>query len=69
MKSWQSNALQVLGAIIQICNLITPLLTAEQKETIAVVVGIGQVLVNYLAHRSNPDGTPAQVAWVPPGQK
>lgn len=68
MKSWQSTLLQILGGAIQAGNLIAPTLTTEQKSIVAVIVGIAQVLVNYFAHRSNPDGTPAKVAWLPPSK-
>lgn len=60
----QSTVLQTLGTAIQIANAVSPSLSIKQQGTIAVVVGVMQIIVNRMAHKSNPDGTPATVAYV-----
>lgn len=66
MKRWISITLQILASIGQIVNLVEPWLDAEQKTAVAAGLGIAQVIVNAIAHGSNPDGTPAEIAWQPP---
>jgi len=63
MKRWLSVLLQILGGVVQVGNLLTPLVSTKQKLIIGSIVGIAQVGVNTIAHNSNPDGSPAEVAW------
>lgn len=66
MRRWVSVLLQTLASTGQIVNLVEPWLTGEQKAMVATGIGIAQIVVNAIAHGSNPDGTPAQIAWTPP---
>lgn len=66
MPRWLSILLQILGGSGQIANIFAPVMDVEQKATVAGVLAIGQLVVNAIAHNSNPDGTPAEVAWIPP---
>ena len=65
MKRWISVTLQIVGSAGQIVNLLEPVLKPEQKLLVAAGIGIVQIVVNAIAHGSNPDGTPAEVAWTP----
>jgi hypothetical protein len=65
VKRWLSITLQILASAGQLINLVEPYLTLETKAGVVVGLGVAQVLVNAIAHGSNPDGTPAEVAWTP----
>lgn len=65
MRRWVSVLLQTLASTSQIVNLVEPWLSGEQKAMVAAGIGILQIVVNAIAHGSNPDGTPAEVAWIP----
>lgn len=65
MRRWISITLQIVGSAGQVGNLIAPWLPDEHKAMVAAGIGVGQIVVNAIAHSSNPDGTPAAVAWVP----
>lgn len=60
---------QILMTAMQAYNQISDLLPAKWKTPAALVMGIIQGLVALLAHYSNPDGTPATVAYVAPTNK
>ena len=65
MKLSTNLIIQILGTITQILNQATPFVTSDKaKAVIAASVGIAQTLSALLAHFSNPDGTPAQAAYV-----
>jgi len=66
MRRWLSVTLQIVGSAGQIINILEPVLKPEQKLYVAAAIGLAQVAVNAIAHGSNPDGTPAEVAWKPP---
>ena len=63
MKRWLSITLQILSGVGQILNILEPTLNAEEKIYVAAGIGLIQIIVNAIAHNSNPDGTPAEVAW------
>jgi hypothetical protein len=65
MPRWLSILLQVLGGVVQVGNLVIPMLGTKQKVVVGMGVGSSQVAINTMAHNSNPDGTPAETAWVP----
>jgi len=65
MKRWVSVLLQIVGGLGQIANVFVPILSERQKIYVAGSIGVGQLIVNAIAHGSNPDGTPAEVAWQP----
>lgn len=54
-----SRALQALGGLLQVGNLIAPGVPADYKPLVAAIVAVLQWMVNDLAHKSNPDGTAA----------
>ena len=66
MKRWISVTLQIVAGIGQVVNIFAPIMTERQKIITAGAIGVGQLVVNAIAHGSNPDGTPAEVAWKPP---
>ena len=63
MKRWLSITLQILSGVGQILNILEPTLNAEEKIYVAAGIGLIQIIVNAIAHNSNPDGTSAEVAW------
>lgn len=65
MTRWLSITLQLAAASGQIVNLLESVLNARQKAYVAAVLGIVSLVVNIIAHNSNPDATPAEVAWEP----
>lgn len=66
MKRWLNILLQILGVGGQIGNLIAPLFpTPEGKAGVAAAIGVAQIVVSVIAHNTNPDGTPAEIAWTP----
>lgn len=63
MKRWQSITAQILAGVAQVVNILAPVLSERNKLYVAGGLAAGQVLVNAVAHNTNPDGTPAEVAW------
>jgi hypothetical protein len=62
--------------VIQICSIIVVIGTALLQQTqvisgkaaliVGALVAVAQAIAAYFGHISNPDGTPASVAYVPP---
>lgn len=69
MKRWLSVTLQVLAGLGQVVSVVTPILGPKQKVYVATGLGVAQVVVNAIAHGSNPDGTPAEAPWIPANKK
>ena len=65
MPRWLSILLQLVGGAGQVANVFMPAMDPQTKIITAGCIAAGQLVVNALAHNSNPDGTPAEVAWVP----
>lgn len=61
-----STTLQLLGGVLQALNVVDPLLSTRGKVICGAAIAIVQIIVNTLSHLSNPDGTDAKVAYVPP---
>ena len=57
-------AIQTLGTIIQGLNAAGGVFSGELKWVAGIAVGGLQLVVAVLAHYSNPDSTPAAVAYV-----
>lgn len=66
MKMTTSNVIQILLGLCDILNIILPLTSGKVKIWVGAALGILHVIVNTVAHQSNPDGTPAEVAYIPP---
>lgn len=58
MKISTSRILQALGGALQIANLVAPVVPADYKPLIAGIVAVLQWIVNDIAHKSTPDGSP-----------
>ena len=56
---------QALAMILQAANQYSDVLPPKWKPFAALGVGLIQVLLAWRAHYFNPDGTPAQAAWLP----
>jgi hypothetical protein len=69
MKRWLSTTLQIIGGMGQVVNIVEPIMKQEHKIIIAGCIGFAQLVVGVIAHNSNPDGTPAEVAWIPTEKK
>ncbi len=65
MKFSWNLVLQVIATGVQAANALTPMLPEKQRGTLALVVGVLQSISALIAHYSNPDGTPAAVAYLP----
>ena len=65
MKFSWNLVIQILGLIVQGANAMGALLPPEYQAGLAVIVGLIQAIVAAIAHFSNPDGTPAAVAYLP----
>lgn len=59
---------QAIALIVQAGNQYGNLTPKNWAPVVALVVGLGQVLLAWRAHYFNPDGTPAAVAYVPPSK-
>lgn len=62
IKITRSRALQILAGVIHVGNValaINGFIPMQDAVYISGAVAIAQVLVNEIAHNSNPDGTPA----------
>jgi hypothetical protein len=69
MKFSWNLVVQILGTIAQALNALGDLAPVKYKFAIASIVGIVQAISGLIAHYSNPDGTPATVAYVAPAKK
>jgi len=68
LKINTSTLIQVLLGICDILNLLLPQLSAKNQTVVATVLAILHVVVNRIAHLSNPDGTDAKNAVAPSAQ-
>jgi hypothetical protein len=62
----QNTVLQGVAIVIQIANALSPSLSEKHQAAVASGVAVVQLLISRWAHQSNPDGTPAEVAYVDP---
>ena len=66
MKFSWNLVIQVLGTVVQALNVLAPFATSDKaKGSIAATVALVQAITAFIAHFSNPDGTPAAAAYVP----
>jgi hypothetical protein len=56
-------AVQVIGSASQVLNVAAGIIPAKDQFWIAGLLGVAQGLSAILSHFSNPDGTPASVAY------
>jgi hypothetical protein len=63
MKLKWNVAAQVLGTIMQFLNANGSMVPAKYQVEVALAVGIVQALSAFVAHFSNPDGTPAEAPY------
>ena len=54
-----SRLLQAAIGLVNVCNLLTPLVQAKYKGPTEAVAVLANFAVNEISHRSNPDGTAA----------
>lgn len=66
MKLSVNSVLQLLMLVLQGLNQISDLVPPKGKFWIMVGISAIQGLVAILAHFANPDGTPAEVAYIKP---
>lgn len=66
MKFSINMILQILMTAGQAGNAILDFVPAKTKPAVAAGLGIIQGVVGLIAHFSNPDGTNAKVAYIPP---
>jgi hypothetical protein len=62
--SWNVIA-QIIGVALQYVNIASGLIPKDWEWLVAAVIGILQGIAGIASHFSNPDGTPAKVAYVP----
>ena len=62
--SW-SRFFQILAVLLQILNLVLPVVPPKYKPYVLTVIGIVQVILHNAAGNVNPDGTPATTVYVP----
>ena len=68
MKSGTSWIVNLVSIAAQLANGAGALpLPPKAQPWVAVIFGIVQLVGSRIAHNSNPDGTPATVAFVPAG--
>jgi hypothetical protein len=67
MKLSWNVVIQIIGTIVQALNAVGGLLPVKNQVLIASVVGVLQALTALFSHFSNPDGSPAEVAYKPSG--
>lgn len=66
MKRWWNIAFQIVATGGQVLNLYAPFIPVEYQGTAAAILTAAQGTIAVLAHSFNPDGTTAQVPYVPP---
>jgi hypothetical protein len=65
MKLSTNVIAQFLALLIQAGNQFGGVIPAKFQPIVALLVGISQLVVGYMAHLSNTDGTPQAVAFQP----
>ena len=66
MKRWFNVSVQLLGLAAHVANLLLPVFSGDNKIIVAAMIAAVQGITGILAHASNPDGTPASVAYDEP---
>ncbi|MGO9073263.1 MAG: hypothetical protein ACLPLR_08740 [Terriglobales bacterium] len=56
---------QLLATVVQWGNLASGMTTGKTQAAVLLIVALAQAALGWWAHYSNPDGTPATVAFVP----
>jgi hypothetical protein len=56
---------QLIALVLQVLNQVSGLVPTKYQVYVALVVGVLQAVVAFLAHFSNPDGSSAKVAYTP----
>lgn len=64
MTSTHTIIIQTVLALIQLGNALTSVVPDKWKTVVLGVVALAQIVQARLAHNSNPDGTPASMAYV-----
>lgn len=64
MKLSTHLIIQAIAMLVQAGNEYSSVIPDKYKPAVALVVGLGQAAVAWYNHNYNPDGTPAQVAYV-----
>lgn len=67
MTTTHTIIIQVLLGLVQMGNLATDIVPDKWKPVVLGVVALAQILQAKLAHKFNPDGTPASVSYIKPG--
>jgi hypothetical protein len=62
-RSWHL-ILQGLALGVQAGNQYGQFVPDKYKPSVALGVGIGQLILGFIAHNYNPDGTRAEVAYI-----
>lgn len=65
MKLSWNLVFQTIALGVQYGNQALDIAPPKWKPGIALLIGIAQAMVAWRAHYSNPDGTPAKVAYLP----
>ena len=65
MKFSVNGVIQLIGTLAQTVNALGAFVPDKQKVYVAAALAALQGLSAVLAHFSNPDGTPASVAYTP----
>lgn len=62
------TVVSILAALAGLAS-ITDLLPERIRPWVAGIAGVAALINQQLAHRSNPDGTPVEVAYMPSDKK
>lgn len=68
MKLSTNVIFQFVALAAQLANQALPLVPPNAQKYVLAALTAAQALASIRAHFSNPDGTPAQVAYVPAGK-
>lgn len=60
-----STLWQVLTVLLEIANAMQHYTSGDTKVYVGAFIGIGTILLHVHAGKTNPDGTPAEVAYIP----
>jgi hypothetical protein len=61
-----STVMQALIWLANVLNIVLPVVQDPWKTRLSVALAIVSITMHQLAGRTNPDGTPASVAYIPP---
>lgn len=64
MKSFWNKFIQVTASVGQVANFMSAMVPMEAKPYVAGSLAIAQAVAAMAAHKYNPDGTKAEVAYV-----